>query len=128
MDSSDRRQDHPRRFRRRPRQAHAQIAAHRPGRALPAKARAMKLTLRDLFWLLLLVAGLTAWGLQHQRNAERYRRETMRFLWFSKERNPPKTQDSLARHATKASLEKLANAQLDAYFAAISNTGGGRHP
>ena len=87
----------------------------------------MKLTLRDLFWLLLLAAGLTAWVLQHQRNAEHYRRAKVHSRWRTKDRNLPPTLDAIARRKALARLEKLDNAQLDAHFAAVSTIGVRRH-
>jgi hypothetical protein len=79
----------------------------------------MKLTLRDLFWLALLIASLTVWAIEH-RKAEREISDVRRRSWFIRigEHEP-----SDAERQSLAAVKKIArltDEQLDQHFASLT--------
>jgi hypothetical protein len=87
----------------------------------------MKLTLRDLLWLLLLVAGLTAWALQHQQNAERYRRTRVHNPFVRRDRFVSPSPAAIQRRIALQRLGGFDDAALEAHFAAIMRGLAWRH-
>ena len=79
----------------------------------------MKLSLRDLFWLVLAVASLAAWGIEHRKAAEDLRVWRMR-SWFVRERNPQPSPDDRQRITATAQLGILTDEQLEKFFVSVA--------
>src|SRR5262249_32826734 len=73
----------------------------------------MKLTLRDFFWLLLVVGSATAWVMEHRRATAAARRLRFGFVISMKERRARPTEAELARRSSLESLSKLTDEELD---------------
>lgn len=79
----------------------------------------MKANLRDLFWLVLLAATLTVWGIGHYRKVKEIA-ESRRNIWFVKidDYGKPTTAE-LQRQAVLEKMSKLTDEELDSHLASI---------
>jgi hypothetical protein len=75
----------------------------------------MKLTLRDLLWLALLVASLTAWGLQYARTTEQLSKRR----WILREDFGP-SDAAKQRRAALAKFASYSDQELDDQLSALS--------
>lgn len=75
----------------------------------------MKLTLRDLLWLALLIASLTAWGIQHYQASEQVGK---RFLYRGRQEGP--SAQFLQRQAALKKFAAFTDQQLDDHLSALS--------
>jgi hypothetical protein len=78
----------------------------------------MKLTLRDLFWLALLIASLTAWGIQHRRAVQRT--EELKKTDFVRDLTAGPSLSAVQRKATLERLAALSDAELDQELTVIA--------
>jgi hypothetical protein len=85
----------------------------------------MKLTLRDLFWLALLVAALTTWGIEHRRAAKEIEECRRRSWWVRDDRGAKPTEAEVKRRTVRQELSRMTDGELDAAFAATQ--GSDRH-
>jgi len=87
-----------------------------------------QLTLRDLFWLVMIAGILIGWGLDHSRTATRLQAlKQNRWPFFSSERSTTPSNDSIARTAALERLSNLTDAELSEHFSGLSSDGGWRH-
>jgi hypothetical protein len=78
----------------------------------------LKLTLRDLLWLALLIASLTAWGIQHRRAIQRT--EELKKTDFLRDLSAGPSPWALQRRATLEKFAAFTDAELDQEFTAIA--------
>ncbi|QDU26129.1 hypothetical protein ETAA8_12030 [Anatilimnocola aggregata] len=75
----------------------------------------MKLTLRDLFWLIFLAAVAVSWGVQHHRAQEELATQRNNH-WFTFDRNKGPTPESLRRRQILKELREFNDQDLLARF------------
>jgi hypothetical protein len=80
---------------------------------------AMKLTLRDFFWLVLLAASVTAWGIEHRRGAKEMWELRLHSSFLNSDRNAKPSGDELERRAEMARLATLSDAELVEHLASL---------
>jgi hypothetical protein len=85
----------------------------------------MQLTLRDLLWLALLIAGLTTWGLQHRRSAQEAAALGRLAPMFGRRTAP--SASAIARQTALKQLATQSNEELDRQFGILAASGQGRH-
>ena len=81
----------------------------------------MKLTLRDLLWLALLIASLTAGGMQHQRRAAQV--EALKKTSFLRDLGAGPSPAALQRQATLKKLAARTDQELDLQFGILATSG-----
>src|SRR5262245_27696417 len=79
----------------------------------------MKLTLRDLFWLALLVAALTTWRIEHRERASAIGRLRWEARQIRADRYTTPSREDLNRQAALAKLSQLNDDDLDEHFASL---------
>lgn len=79
----------------------------------------MKLTLRDLFWLVLLMAALTAWVVEHRRSDDLYERLRSEAVWLRKSHSRSINQVALARQEIARLYGQLTDQQLESRLVAL---------
>jgi hypothetical protein len=78
----------------------------------------LKLSLRDLLWLALLIAGLTVWGIQHQRSARQV--AELKKANFLRDPYAGPSADALQRRAALKRFAACTDEELDEQFATIA--------
>lgn len=81
----------------------------------------MKISLRDLFWLALLIASLTAWAIEH-RKAEREIAAWQPNSWFVRNGHLQPTEAERLRLAAVKKFARFTDEQLDLHFASLPAT------
>src|SRR5262245_39051433 len=79
----------------------------------------MRVSLRDLVWLILLAACLTAWGMEHRKVAKEIT-ECRRHLWFVRpDRGEKPSGEELKRRVVLAKLSKWSDQELDEHLSEL---------
>jgi len=87
----------------------------------------MKLTLRDLFWLALLIASLTVWAIEHRKAEREIATWQPRARFVRNDRRLRPTEAERQRLAAVQKFARFTDEQLDEHFASLTAGDQYRH-
>jgi hypothetical protein len=81
----------------------------------------MRFKLRDLFWLLLVVACLTVWGVDHRNGSRRINALEGKTLFRIASRSPASSEAEIRRKEELNAISKISDEELDQRFRSLAS-------